>query len=111
MEGVTPFEQAALWHAKHCPGSAFAEVVEAHFQTGYVVGTPEVFLLGRRIDRTWPDEWVNDPWRAAPDGDCWHVWLWAGTVRDWSAMVPYPLPWLSWHRGEKRRVFRFPAGK
>jgi len=105
---MSPFEQAATWHLKHCPDIPFGNIVEAHFQRGHVIGNPEVFILGRRVCSDWDAELLLDPWETATAGDCWHVWLWVGKVRDWRAVVPFPLPWISFHRGERLRVHRFP---
>lgn len=108
---MSPFEVAARWHGEHCPGISFADVVEAHFQRGYVIGNPDLFVLGRRVCRDWEEDLFDFPWLVAESGDCWHVWLWAGTVKDWRAVVPYPLPWISFHRAGRLRVHRFPTGE
>lgn len=108
---MTPYETAARWHLAHCPDVAFREIVEAHFFHGHVISGPERFVLGRQVCRDWPESRIVDPWDSDKAGDCWHVWLWAGTVTDWRAVVPFPLPWIGFHRGERRRVYRFPAGK
>lgn len=108
---MTPYEQAARWHLAHCPDVSFVSVVEAHFFNGHVVSSPSRFVLGRRVWHDWPAEMLLDPWLVAPHGDCWHVWLWAGTVKDWGEVVPFRLPWIAFHRGERLRVHRFPAGK
>lgn len=108
---MSPYEQAARWHLTHCPGVEFREVVEAHFFHGHVISSPTRFVLGRQVRHDWPADLVLDPRCVAPSGNCWHVWLWAGTVEDWAAVVPFPLPWISFHRGERLRVHRFPVGK
>lgn len=108
---MSPYETAARWHMKHCPETSFADVIEAHFQRGAVFSDRHAFVLGRVVMRDWPESMMLDPWEADEGGDCWHVWLWAGTVRDWQRVVPYPLPWISFHRGDRLRLHRFPAGK
>lgn len=110
-EAMTPYEQAARWHLAHCPDVSFVSVVEAHLFNGHVISSPTRFVLGRQVRHDWPAELMLDPRCVAPSGNCWHVWLWAGTVKDWGEVVPFPLPWISFHRGERLRVHRFPAGK
>ena len=108
---MSPYEQAARWHITHCPEVSFVSVVEAHLFNGHVISSPTRFVLGRQVRHDWPPELMLDPLCVAPSGNCWHVWLWAGTVRDWREVVPFPLPWISFHRGERLRVHHFPAGK
>lgn len=108
---MTAYERAARWHLAHCPGVAFREILEAHLFRGYVISSPTRFVLGRQVCRDWPEDRILDPWDVAADGDAWHVWLWAGTVRDWREVVPFPLPWLCFHRGARLRFHCCPAGK
>ena len=103
---MTPIEQAAAWHAAHGGGEmSFMEVIAAHGRHGYVVATPEFFLLGRRVMRDWDDDRRCDPWQVAEDGDTWHVWLAAGEWEGWERFLPYPLPWVSFHRKGRLRVW------
>lgn len=95
---MSPFAQAAECHARLGCGMEFWEVIEAHAQVGYVVMTPELFMLGRRVDRDWGEDERLDPWVTAETGDCWHVWLLAGDWRCWERFLPYPLEWVSMHR-------------
>ena len=103
---MTPYETAARWHLERCPGVPFREVLEAHLFCGHVISGPTRFVLGRQVFSDWPEERLGDPWDSDPAGDAWFVWLWAGTVKDWREVVPFPLPWLMWHRG--KRTCRFP---
>lgn len=108
---MTPFERAARWHEAHSPDVPLVEVVEAHFQHGVVYSDGRAFVLGRRVSSSWTENEVLNFWKVDPQGDAWHVWLWAGSVQDWRRVVPCPLPWLQWHRRGILRRFRFPAGK
>jgi hypothetical protein len=103
---MTPIEQAAAWHREHCAdGMTFADIIAAHGCVGYVVATPDLFLLVRRARSYWPESLRNDPWHVAKDGDCWHVWLLAGAWKGWERFLPYPLPRVSMHRRGKLRVY------
>lgn len=108
---MTPYETAARWHLAHCPETPFREILEAHLFHGHVISGPLAFVLGRQVMHDWPAARLLDPWDTDEAGDCWHVWLWAGEVRDWQRVVPWPLPWLSFHRGERLKVHRFPQRK
>lgn len=108
---MSPYERAARWHLGNCPGVPFREILEAHLFCGHVVSGPERFVLGRQVRRDWPPDRLLDPWDTDAAGDAWHVWLWAGEVRDWRSVVPWPLPWVGFHRGERMRWHCFPTGK
>ena len=102
----SPFERAARAHLSLGSDWSFAEVVEAHAVSGYVSVTPEVFLLGRAVNSDWSDAELCDPhlWSAEPD--CWHVWLLAGDASRVWGLLPYELPWVSFHRRGRLRVVR-----
>lgn len=99
----SPYAIAAALHNAAGMAHTFAEAVEAHAVTGYVMATPHLFLLGRRVGSGWSDDELCDPWMIAPDGDAWHVYLAAGDLREAIRLLPYRLPYLSYfHEGRKR---------
>ena len=103
---MSPIEQAVAWHKEHCAdGMTFLDILAAHGRVGYVIATPDLFLLARRGRSYWPEDLRNDPWHVAENGDCWHVWLMAGEWTGWEKFLPYPLPWVSMHRRGKLRVY------
>lgn len=79
---MKPVEQASIWFGEH-----FAECVADHFLSGYVISTPEFFLMGKHED------------------DAWFVTYLAGDLRAAVASIPYPLPWVIFQRdnGNLRR--------
>ncbi|QJE99108.1 hypothetical protein [Luteolibacter luteus] len=101
---MTPFAKAALCHQGLRSAWSFAEIVEAHAQSGYVVVTPEICLLFRAVRRDWSEAELCDPLLYSPEPDCWHVWLLAGDYRQAMRWMPFPLPWVSFHRRGKWRV-------
>ena len=102
---MTPYETAATWHLDHCPETPFREILEAHLFCGHVISGPTRFILGRQVCRDWPESRLLNPWDTDPNGDAWFVWLWAGEIGDWRRVLPWPLPWLMWHRGDRLRCF------
>jgi hypothetical protein len=103
---MSPFEQAAVSYRVEDWQISFIETIEAHAQVGYVIITPEIFLLGRRVMRDCTDEERNDPWVTAVDGDCWHVWMLVGKLQAWHRHLPYSMEWVSMHRRSRLRVRR-----
>jgi hypothetical protein len=107
---ASPFETAARWHAEHCPGDSLVDVLEAHLRVGHVVAGPRLFLMGRQVSSRWGEDELADPWRVDLAGDCWHVWLFAGDLGAVPSAVPYPLPWVTFHRSATTRLVRLPLG-
>ena len=103
---ITPFEQAHDFHAGLRSKWQFHQVIEKHALHGYVVITPTVFWLARRVWHDWPDDRLCDLYEVAEDGDCWHVWLAAGDWSGWQDWIPTWLPWVSYHRRGQLRVRR-----
>ena len=101
---MNPFSTAAHWHLGHCPETHFREIVEAHFQSGYVISTPELFILARRIKVDWQEARILDPWQYHPEGDAWHIWLFAGSLPAIPAIIPYRLPYVTFHRGDRLSI-------
>lgn len=102
---MSPFEQAAQWYAKNPGMFSLEEAIEAHAQCGYVIITPEIFMLGRRVSRDMWQEDFSDPWLIDPTGNCWHVWFTAGDWNQWERHQPFALPWVSMHRRDKLRIY------
>ncbi len=100
---MSPYVQAATLHNAAGMAHSFAEAIEAHAMGGYVLITPSLFLLGRRVGTEWTDAELLDPWLTCPSGSAWHVHLAAGDLREALRLLPYRLPWLSYfHNGNKR---------
>ncbi len=94
----------------------FTEDIEAHFLHGWVISTPELFLMARPVRSDWSDDVVLNPFRLSDSPDMWHVWLAAGDWRQAFRLAPFPLPWVSierkhqlkryeWHRFARRSSF------
>ncbi len=101
-----PFARAARVYEREACARPLVADLEAHLLYGYVISTPEVFLMGRRVRSGWPDETLRDPYATAPDGDCWHVWLCGGSMREALRRMPFRLPWLSYERSNRIRRVR-----
>lgn len=97
---MTPYEKAAAEHARQAGPRSFTEDVEAHMLNGFVFSTPTFFIMGRGVNRMGEPALIVNPWHAFPRSgwDCWHVYLMAGDVGAAWAILPWPLPWLSWER-------------
>ncbi len=79
----TPAEQVRALYAN---ANDFRDELSAHLVNGYVLSSPDCFVMGRPIDLRSPREVVLNPWFAFPpeDVNAWLVWAAAGTVRRFS---------------------------
>lgn len=93
---MTPAQTAAATRPE------FDSELAAHLAHGFVISTPDAFLMGRPVSSDAPHGLLADPFHRFPAADCdaWMVWLAAGDLRAIWRMVPYRLPWIAWARRE-----------
>lgn len=100
MVGVSPREQVeALYRRIPCERT-FEYDCELHRATGYVIDLPDIFLMGRGVDRIANIQEIADPHCVFHEEqqDCWHIYAFAGDARRIWEVMPYPLPWVCWQR-------------
>lgn len=103
---MPPFHAAQAVYEREPCARPFYEDLHHHLEHGHVISSPALFAMARTVYHDWPHEWLRQPWRTAPDGDCWMVWLVAGDLSEAFARQPFPLPWLAYERGNVMRVVR-----
>lgn len=109
---MTPFDQVAELYERYPQPRTFDEDICAHISTGYVVSTPEFFLMGRGVCRNAHLNAISDPRISFPrdQQDTWLVYAFAGSSRNFLSFVPYPLTWAAWQRrGKPLRFHDFNA--
>ncbi len=98
------------WDAYHAHGEptwAFHEVLAEHLRRGAVVVAEDGFVLARRVAAGDSDEEHLSPLHSRADGNCWMVWLAAGSLPVLLRFLEtHPLPWVSFTRRGKNRVRR-----
>ena len=104
---MTPYLLArSVYESEPC-ARTFEEDLLAHLYTGYVVSTPEVFLMFRLVHSAAHPEQILDPWTIFEGGDCWHVYLAAGDASQFHAHFPQSLQWVSFERKNRLRIRRY----
>jgi hypothetical protein len=101
LSAMTPYEQAARVYLKEPCRRTFREDLENHLFLGWVFNTPSLFMMGRRVQSTWKHKQIADSSLADTEGDCWHVWLAAGDMREAIRFIPFDLPLLSFERANR----------
>lgn len=96
---MKPFDQVSDLYGQYECARTFDEDICAHLETGYVVATPEYFLMGRAVDRWADPELITNPWHAFPadQQNAWLCYAFAGDMRRLFDAIP-PLPWAGWQR-------------
>jgi hypothetical protein len=74
---------------------------------GFVFVRPDLFIMGRPVQADAEARLIVDPahhfpWEAC---DCWHVHLMAGNVVRAFALMPWPLPLVSFERNNDLRFY------
>ncbi|CAB4186549.1 hypothetical protein UFOVP1329_23 [uncultured Caudovirales phage] len=103
---MTPYEAAALVYESEPCVRTFDHDLVLHLMNGYVVSTPEVFVMARRVHRHWSVAQLLDPTLTAPDGDCWWVWCLAGQMSAVVPLIPISLPWVGFERSNVPVIVR-----
>lgn len=98
---MSPYQRAEARHLEFGSDWTFAEVIDAHGVVGYVHSTPDLFVMARQGHSDWNSDEFRDPYATSSTGDCWHVWLLAGDFRAAMAFLPFPLPFVSYHRRDR----------
>lgn len=103
---MTPFEQARMVYTKEPCARSFDEDLFLHLENGWVVGTPDFFVMARPVFSWAPaGEVVNPAVKFYGRCDCWHIYLCAGDMAKALAFLPYKLPFVSVERKNKLRVW------
>lgn len=106
---MTPYELARKVYESEPCARLFEEDLVAHFHSGTVISTPEIFMMFRPVCSGWKEEDILDPWLSCPEevADCWHIWMTAGDVAQARDYIPFPLPLASFERKNVLRLVRF----
>ena len=87
---------------------SFEEDLDIHLLTGFVVSTPEYFIMARLVVHDAPEEQITDPLYVFPpdEVDCWHIWLAAGDFTQFWNEDKHDCQWVSWQKRNKLKVYR-----
>lgn len=97
-----------MWSRDVPRDEKLSDVLLEHLRFGYVISTPEMFLMFRAV------KYVNEGIDYGGEPNCWYVTAAAtadGTARSiakFTMQMPYKLPLVAWmRRGQERvRVFK-----
>ena len=109
---MTPYQQAReIYNREEC-ARTFEEELVAHLNNGYVINTPELFMMFRAVRRAWGEECILNPnesiaWTVG-QADTWHVYAASGNPLDIFNHAPYPLPYISFERKNRLRFYSYP---
>ncbi|MDP0496028.1 MAG: hypothetical protein Q7Q73_07435 [Verrucomicrobiota bacterium JB024] len=98
---MTPYEQAKSLYDVGYRHRGFEEDFGVHLAHGYVLVTPEVFIMARPVWHKAAREAICNPYYVFPEAvrDCWHIYCMAGDVSKCWDYDPLPdLPFVSWER-------------
>lgn len=104
---MKPVELAAAVYQREECARSFREDLEAHLLNGYVLNDPTAFIMGRPVLKDAPVEQVCDPWYVFEEYDCWHLYLFAGSLVRPFQFAPHRLPWVSFERKNKLRYHKW----
>lgn len=65
----TPIAEAEAMYRKHYPERLFVQHLAQYLRAGIVVNLPELFLIGRAVERAAPESAIVNPAKLFPEGD------------------------------------------
>ncbi len=104
---MTPAEQAAAVYDREDCQRTFRQDVELHMLHGYIFSTPDVFVMGRPVNKDAPHSLIVDPSHVFPreQWNCWLLYLAAGRLGDFWRWEPFPLDFIAWERKNVLRIY------
>lgn len=105
---MRPAQQARRVYDLEPCARRFVDDLELHLLRGFVVSTPEYFIMGRPVPRMANPALILNPAVDFDlvDCDCWHIYLAAGRLDSFWLYYPIDLPWVSWERRNRLRFHR-----
>ena len=97
---MTPAKE--VYQAMGYPDSLEHDLAD-YLRGGYVIRTPDVFVMGKPVDLTSTTE-AHEQWRGVRTPDAWYIKLLIGSLRALMALVPFELPRVCferWVRGSR----------
>lgn len=79
-------------------GRSFEEDLEIHLCGGYVVSTPDYFIMARPVRHDARPSDILDIEVVHDDPDCWHIFAMAGDIGKCWDLLPLDLPYVTWER-------------
>ena len=104
---VTQYENARRVYENEPCARPFEEDLHWHLRLGWVISTPNLFMMARQVMHDWPKERLQEPWYVHPTGDAVFIWLLAGDMRQALSAAPWPrVEWIGWERSNIPRMYR-----
>ena len=97
---MTPRQQVLNLYWRFPQPRDFQDDYLMHQVSGYVIDTPEAFLMGRGVDRYQDEEVIRCPHVIFPRSrqNAWFIWAFAGDISLMGVLAPYELPYVGWAR-------------
>ena len=96
-DGASPFASVLA-----ISPDSFAYDLDCHLRFGFVVSTPEFFLMARPVSTFWTMEMLHDPRQIDPTGNCWWLWAMSGNWRKAALHCTALYGWREWLGFDRR---------
>lgn len=104
---MKPLLEAISVYGKEACSRTFNEDISWFLEHGFVFSRPDFFVMGKPIIRGADSSQVTGLYKfPSSDCDCWHIYLMAGNIAPMFSIMPWPLPWVSFERGNELRYYQ-----
>lgn len=95
---MSPFDRLNEEYGRH--GISLQQYVRIHLKHGFVFSTPEVFAMGRAVERHAIPDLIRNPGYRFDDetADAWWIHGMSGDMSKVIAFMPWPLAWVGFER-------------
>jgi len=107
MTPEAPSIQARRIYDREDTFRSFKDDLDLHLLNGYVISTPELFVMARPVPRIAARNAICDPAVTWPTYycSCWHVHIYAGKLPLLFTLLPYELPYGSFQKRDRLRFY------
>jgi hypothetical protein len=95
---MTPTQEIQRLYSLYPQPTTFAQDMMAHAVFGYVIARPDMFVMGRAVDRYADPKDIALPWVTFDNPNAWLVYAFSGSSRNLLDFIPYPLQWIGFQR-------------
>lgn len=105
---MSPIARAeALFNQQNRTDEIFIAQLMMYLRFGYVISTPQLFIMFRPVEIAAAPEQIADPEHRFARPDAWFIHSAVGKLQMFPRLAPYPLPWICFWRKLRGAIRRY----
>jgi len=85
----------------------FYKIVDLHLMFGYIIATPDYFVMGRPVPRGISHKDMIDITKTYPVAECdaWCIYFYSGNMQKVFSNLPFSLPYVVFERNGNSKIY------